>query len=263
MKRIIYYISLYLAFAKSFVHSYSQYPLDTFLTALGLFIRELSTFAGILTIAFVAGDLGGLNVWELCMLFAFTAISEALSTLFLSTIWDIGFYVQKGTFDVMLTRPASVLFQLVCRRIHYPALLSFFLPFGLLLYSIYKCGLAVTPGLIFFLVECIFCGMLLNSSVYLTASSLNFWIVRGNIADILEAFREFARYPIHIFPAAIQFTLTAIIPFGFIGYYPVLYLCGYTQKNIPLLLLSITLAAMLIGILVFKRGLASYNSTGT
>ena len=45
-------------------------------------------------------------------------------------------------------------------------------------------------------------GTILNSSLYLIFNALNFWLVQGNeIAELIQTFREFAKYPINIFPA--------------------------------------------------------------
>lgn len=248
---------------KNCVWRFASYPLDTFLTAVGLFVRELSTFAGILAIASVSKGLGGFTIYELCMVFAFTAMSEALSTLFLSSIWEIRAYVHKGKMDVLLTRPAPVFFQMNAQTIHYPAILSFLIPLGILIYSIVKSATPMNLFTVLFLVECIVCGMIMNSSIYLVANGLNFWIVQGNVADALEAFREFARYPMHIFPATIQVTLSVVIPFGFIGYYPTMYLAGKTELCVPVLVLVVTLLTGLVGGTIWKKGLAGYNSTGT
>lgn len=263
MKRLIHYIDLYFTYMKNCVWRFASYPLDTFLTAVGLFVRELSTFAGILAIASVTKGIGGFTVYELCMVFAFTAMSEAMSSLFLSSIWDIWGYVHKGKMDVLLTRPAPVFFQMNAQSIHYPAILSFLIPLGILLCSIRKSDITVDFLTVLFLLECIVCGMLMNSFIYLVANGLNFWIVRGNVADALESFREFARYPMHIFPAAIQITLSVVIPFGFIGYYPTMYLADKTTLCVPLLVLVVTVVTGLAGGLVWKKGLQGYNSTGT
>ena len=107
------------------------------------------------------------------------------------------------------------------------SLVSFFLPCSLMIWSLAKSGVECSIGLIAFLIEFLVMGTILNSSLYLIFNALNFWLVQGNeIAELIQTFREFAKYPINIFPAVFQVLFTVVIPFGFIGYYPAMYLLG-------------------------------------
>ena len=99
---------------------------------------------------------------------------------------------------------------------------------------------------------------------YLIFNALNFWLVQGNeIADLIQTFREFAKYPINIFPAVFQVLFTVVIPFGFIGYYPAMYLLGKTKMCVPMWLLAVTLLFALASVLIWCCGMKKYDSTGT
>lgn len=133
---------------------------------------------------------------------------------------------------------------------------QFFLPCSLMIWSLAKSGVECSISLIAFLIEFLVMGTILNSSLYLIFNALNFWLVQGNeIADLIQTFREFAKYPINIFPAVFQVLFTVVIPFGFIGYYPAMYLLGKTKMCVPMWLLAVTLLFALASVLIWCCGM--------
>ena len=115
-----------------------------------------------------------------------------------------------------------------------------------------------------FLVEAILLGTVINTAIYLFFNCLNFWIVQANeVASLIQTLRQFGKYPITVFPFFIRLILTGGIPFGFVAYYPAAYLLGKTSLPVPWLLVVEGVITVAVAGMLWRRGLRSYNSTGT
>lgn len=265
MRRLTHYIDLEKAYLRLGFYTFTEYPLDSVLWAVSMLAREATGFIGVILIAKTLGGLGGWNFYAVCILFAMAMIPDALGQSFMDSVWNIGgTYIRKGGFDTLMVRPAPILMQLLGQRFNMQALVTFTTAILILVYGWIHAGIALTVGNILFVLECIIFGTLLNTSVYLFFNSLNFWLVQGSdIANLVLTLRQFAKYPLHIFPQAIRFTMTFVIPFGFIGYYPAAWLLGKTDLNLPFILPAAALITAAAAGVIWRFGIKGYNSTGT
>ena len=98
--------------------------------------------------------------------------------------------------------------------------------------------------------------------------STSFWTKSANDFGqyTQEVFDKTTMYPISMYPEAIQFILTYIIPIGWVSFYPVSSLLGgYSNgpmKYAALFTLLIGIAVMAVAGLFFKFGLRKYESAG-
>lgn len=264
MERVIFYLRLYLCYLNIGVLKLTQYPLDTFIMVVSLIIREAATFLGLITIANVAGGIGGWTMYELCLLFGMGAMIEAVSQSFFDTVWSIGSTVRKGGFDIFLIRPAPIFLQLIGQRLQLQAIFSFLAAAGLVGFSFIQLQIPATIGNILFLAAFLILGTAINTSIYLIFNSLNFWVIQGHqIAELVQTMREFSKYPLHIFPVFVKAAFSYLIPFGFVGYYPAAYLVGKEGGFVPLIMPVLAVVLCSIGALIWKKGIGSYDSTGT
>ena len=225
MKRLKYYFRLYQAFLRIGMLCLVQYPMDSTIRLISIVAREAAGFLGVFAIANVVGNLGEWSIYGVCLIFSLGAMTEAISRGLLDNVWSIGSFVRKGKLDIFLIRPASVLFQMLTFRMEFASLVSFFLPCSLMIWSLAKSGVECSISLIAFLIEFLVMGTILNSSLYLI--------------------------------------FTVVIPFGFIGYYPAMYLLGKTKMCVPMWLLAVTLLFALASVLIWCCGMKKYDSTGT
>lgn len=264
MRRIKYYAGLWRAYLRIGFLTMTQYPSDTVIWIISMLVREASGFVGILAIAGVTGGLGEWNVYEICMLFAMCAVIEAIGQAFFDCVWGIDSMIRRGEIDVFLVRPASPFFQVLGQRIHFQAVLSMLVYIGIFVWAACAEGLAIGWREALFIAEYILCGTVINSGIYTIFNSLNFWIVQGeDIAVLVQTCREFVKYPLHIFPVAIQGFFTFLLPLGFVAYYPALALFGKTDLPVAWLLPLVAAGVFLAASAVWKSGIRGYNSTGT
>lgn len=264
MGRLRYYIELEKGYLRRGVYRFTEYPLDCMIMMISLIAREITGFIGVMLIARTLNGIGNWNFYEICIIFAMAMMPESLGQTFLDSVWQIGEYVHRGRLDTLFVRPASLLFQVVMEWVNLEALVTFFTALIILVYGWIHTGIKVNIGNIAFLFEFVIVGTLLNSAIYLIFNSLNFWFVQGSeLSDLVQTSRQFAKYPLLIFPKVIKIAFTYVLPFGFIGYYPAGYLLGKITWNIPLLLPIVTICVMAVASIVWSCGLKGYDSTGT
>ena len=264
MRRVLYYMRVCKAYLRIGFVTLVQYPADTVIWILSMLLREASGFIGIITIASVAGGLGNWGIYEICILFSICAIIEAIGQAFLDCVWNISSSIRKGKLDVILVRPASPFVQLLGQRVHFQAVITMVIYIGILAYSMRQFGISGGVGTSLFLLETIICGTIINTGLYTIFNSLNFWIVSGNdVAELVLTCREFAKYPLSVFPMMIRTFFTYMIPFGFMGYYPVAFLTGKTGAWVIWAMPLAAFGVASVAGLLWKAGLRGYNSTGT
>ena len=259
-----YYAKLWLCYMRIGLLCMTQYPADTLIWLISMIVREACGFIGILAVASVTGGLGTWGFYEICLLFSMCSVIEAIGQAFFDNVWSIDKMIRRGEMDVFLIRPASPFVQMLGQIMHFQAVLSMVVYVGILAWSIHGIGLSVGVREIVLLVEYVIFGTVINSGIYTIFNSLNFWIVQGDdIAVLVQTCREFVKYPLQVFPAAIQGFFTYVLPLGFVAYYPVLGLLGRT--DMPVMILLPCVAALVAGIaaVIWRLGLKGYNSTGT
>lgn len=261
--KINYYYKVMKAALRIGVITFAEYPIDSLVWCISMIAREGAGFIGILLLARMLGGLGGWGIYEICLLFGMAMLIEALGQLFFDAIWSIGSRIRKGKLDTYFFRPLPIFFQLITSRIMLQASVSVGVALCLIVFSFVKIGMASVINILFF-VEYIICGCIINSSIYCFFNSLNFWFVHANdIADLVQTIREFAKYPMHVFPTLVKYILTYVIPFGFVGYYPTQYLIGEGSKWLPLILAMVTIITMFVAKCMWEAGLKRYDSTGS
>jgi len=72
-----------------------------------------------------------------------------------------------------------------------------------------------------------------------------------------------AQYPIGIFKKGIILFLTYILPFGFVNYYPLLYILGKTNNKLFAISPLITLVYLIPIVFLFYKGVKKYSSVGS
>jgi ABC-2 type transport system permease protein len=231
---------------------------------ISILIRETSGFMGIMALAGVFGGLGGWNIYEICILFSMCAIVEAVGQTFFDSIWLIERSIRRGDIDTFLVRPASPFVQLLGQSLHLEALLNIFIYIFIFTWAALMDGIVFNVHLIFTIIECIIWGVIINSGIYTIFNCLNFWIIQGeDVAILVQTCREFVKYPLNIFPKFIQTFFTYVLPFGFVGYYPTLYILGKTSIPLGIIMPFVAVFVVPLGMILWRTGIKGYNSTGT
>lgn len=259
------YLKCYIQSWKRELKVLIQYPLDTIIWVMSMLLREGTELIGIICVAFSVQHISNWNIYELCILFLMGAIVEALTQILGDGVWCLGYkYIQMGNLDILKVRPFPILFQILCNTIYPQAMVSLGVFLGGFIYCLNKLHLEFSIVNIVFIINSFICGFIINIFIYLIFNSLNFWIIQGReIAIGIQAIREFAKYPLSIFPQWIQIGLLYVIPFGITTYMPVSYLLGKYDGNVIIKSYTVMMGVTIVGLNVWRRGLNRYESTGS
>lgn len=192
--------------------------------SLAVFLREA---AGIIIIYLTLRSFDQLNDWntmELFFLYSLVFMTYGILIIFFTGLRDFEWTVNGGGLDRFLLRPQGVLFQVLASNSDWFAAIGHGgLGLVLLLVSAGKIGVVWTTGTVVYFVFAIISGVLIQGAIFLFIASLCFYIMKvNNIRGVLyHDTRQFAGYPISIYPKAIQVLMIYIVPFAFVNYFPV------------------------------------------
>jgi ABC-2 type transport system permease protein len=113
-------------------------------------------------------------------------------------------------------------------------------------------------------------GAIILFSLTLMVATFSFWHTRtGKLQDFIQSSgREFANYPLTLFPTGVRWILTLALPLALMTYYPAQRLLARNETGALLPVLSV--AALPMGLLflwlamrIWHAGLRHYQSTGS
>lgn len=237
-----------------------------------LISNPIQFILGFATIKFVVAQFGDINGWnygQLAFLYGLSVISHALSMIFFVQGWFMGYYVIEGEFDRFLTRPLGVLYQFFFTTFNVFGLTDLIPGILVFIYGCVKTGFGFTLANILGIIVMLIGATLIRGGIYILLGSTSFWTKSANDFGQFtqEIFDKTTMYPISMYPKALQFILTYLIPIGWVSFYPVSGLMGIEAAvgigsgNVWITLLAGN-AVMLVAGIVFKIGLGKYESAG-
>ncbi len=241
-----------------------EYRVDFFLGVLTSCMLQLSALVSLWVIFTQTPNLNGWSKEEIILLFGMVAGALGLSELFFNHIWMVPFYIVMGELDRLLTYPVNSLYFLLITR---PELHSFGnLVTGLVLsyWALYHLN---APLLYYFLLPLfLFSGCLLYTAGLVLFASLSFRFIAPTSMHLMipHNLLNATRYPVTIYPAAVQWILLILVPFGSFHYLPASWLFGKEPG------LGLALAVLAASLVFFwesgwfwRWGLKQYESTGS
>ncbi|HWG84606.1 MAG TPA: ABC-2 family transporter protein [Deinococcales bacterium] len=209
--------------------------------------------------------LGGWRLEEVLFVYGFFLVPFAMFNASFAAMSDVGSrYVVGGELDRVLTRPLNSLLQVLLELMRPQALNGVVLGLVVLVVASARLGLAWTlPGVLAGTAGAIG-AWLVYGAVFTTVASISFWSQdRAGFFPIAYNTINFGRYPLTIYPAAVRFLLTFVLPYGFLAFYPAAALLREEYRLIGLLTLPVGLTAFTLATLVWRRGLARYEGAGS
>jgi ABC-2 type transport system permease protein len=216
-------------------------------------------------------SIGGWDFYMLGFMIALKQMAGGIHHALFFSFYQHRELIRTGEFDRMLVRPVHPLLQIMAGSLDLSAIGSF-VP-GLVLFCITYRAAAIEwrPANALFLAIVVLSGAVIEWSVYLFFSALDFWVEEeeslGNIPDTV--FRESAvlYYPVHIYSRALAFVITFVFPYAFIAYYPTLHFFQLDVELYPRAFAYLTplvaLVSTAIAVAFWSFGLRHYQSTGT
>lgn len=260
------YARLYRTFVVQRLKSMMEYRVDFLTGAASFLVNQLTNILFIHILFGQIPALDGFSYYEILFIYGFSLVPKGLDHLLTDNLWKVAwFVVRKGDFDKYLTRPMNPLLHVIMEDFQLDALGE--LVVGIALMAIGGKALGLHLGVVqvvLMLVAFVF-GALIFTGIKTAGASIAFKIKQsGSILQIFYMTSDFAKYPVTIYSGAVRNIVTYIIPFAFTAYYPAAYLL---RGGEPLFCIGGVVVAgllvMTIGVLMWNRGLAAYESAGS
>lgn len=206
------------------------------------------------------------NKWELIFLYALIYFSYSFSQVFFKQFRYIYTYTIDGQFDIFFLKPGPIIKNYILYNLSIVELVSQFIPATILLIVVcIKLDIVWNIKKIIILVLALISGIGIQACIFILIGLPAFFLLKSTAFErFYFLLKDYLNYPLNIFGEVVEFILTAIIPMGYINYYPSLYILEktttYSLSNILFFPIAIFLV---IGTLeLWKRALKNYSSGG-
>lgn len=210
-------------------------------------------------------QIGNWTFFEVAFLFGMVFFNFSVSEMTLRGLDHFEDVIKNGEFDRILIRPQNALIQSACMEFDFSKI-------GRMIQCVLVMGISLLNINVDWNLYKVFIFLLMNIGCFIIflgisilKASFCFWTVDGlEFMNILsEGGKKVAQYPIDIYAKWFRIFFTFIVPFGLVNYYPVLYLFGKVDNWYYGLVPVFTLIFLIPCILIWKKGIKHYESTGS
>lgn len=260
------FFRLYRVFIEQFIKRLVEYRIDFLTGAFAFGLGQLFNILFIFLIFENITELDGWNLQQIIFIYGFSLIPRGIDHLYADNLWKVAYFlVRKGDFDKYMTRPIDPLLHVIMEGFEPDALGELLTGIVLVAASSAKMGLALTGIQVLLGLVAIVAGTLIYTGIKIIFASVALWTKRsGSLLHMVYMTSDFAKYPVSIYNEFVKSLVTYAIPFAFTAFYPASYLL--TGKN-PLFCVGGTVLAgsfaIILGRLIWNRGIAAYESAGS
>ena len=258
-------MGLYFKYFKIHLKSELQYKLSFILSFISQFFVFFGYYFSIICLFDKFSNIKGFTLYEVLLTFGIIQFGFSFCEVFFRGVDKFDDLMVTGSFDKLLLRPRNILLQVFCEEVS-------FVKFSRLLQSIIVLIIAIINiDVIWNIERIITLVLMLLSSIFIFLSILIltaaycFYTLKGlEVRNVLTyGCREMAQYPIGIFKKGFIIFFTCIVPFGFINYYPLLFILEKINNKILIISPLITLVYLIPSVIIFYKGMKRYSSVGS
>jgi len=258
-------MNLYLKFMKIHLKSELQYKMSFILSFISQFFVFFGYYFTIICLFDKFANIKGFTMYEILLTFGIIQFGFSFCETFFRGVDQFDDLIVNGTFDRLLLRPQNILLQVFSNEVSFVKASRLIQSIIVLIIAIINIdvnwNLEKIITLIFMLISSIFVFL----SIFILAASYCFLTVKGlEIRNVFtDGGKHMAQYPIGIFKKGFIFFFTFIIPFGFVNYYPLLYLLNKTSNKLLIISPLITILYLIPSVIIFYKGMKRYSSVGS
>ena len=256
---------LYLKYASIHLKSAMEYKLSFFLTVVGQFWVSFNVFLGVFFMFRRFHQVEGYTYSQCLFCFAVVLMSFSLAECVFRGFDGFARMIGDGTFDRILVRPKSIVFQVLGTRMEFTRVGRMIQSVVVFIYAVPRSGIVWTPDRIFTAFAMVLCGMAVFAGMFLIYAGLCFFTLEG--LEFLNIFtdgaREYGKYPIDVYGKKILKICTYIVPYALFQYYPLRYLLGMDSRPVCMALPFAALLFLFPCYGLWRIGLRHYQSTGS
>lgn len=257
---------LYLRFLGTHLRGAMEYRGDFWIMMAAALLTQLVGLVFLHAVFQQIPTLNGWTFWAVVALFGVITLGEGVGSLFFEGMWRLAYRINQGELDYMLARPYPVLLQVTSAEIGLNGLGNASSGAVMLVLGLVRCHVSWNLTMLLAVPLLLVSSLTVKVAISIATNAASFWIPGPNplFAMAIHQGGELTRYPLTLFPVALRAVLCLVVPFAFAGFFPVEYLTGGTRQ--PWILgATPAVAAACVGaaVLVFRRGLLRYESTGS
>lgn len=258
-------MSLYFKYLKVHFKSELQYKMSFIMSFISQFFVFFGYYFTIICLFDKFSNIKGFTLYEVLLTFGIIQFGYSFCETFFRGIDQFDDLIIDGSFDRLIIRPRNILLQVFCNQVS-------FVKFSRLLQSIIVLIIAIINidvnwniekiiTLIFMIISSVFIFL----SIFILTASYCFFTIKGlEVRNVLtDGCKHMAQYPIGIFKKGFVMFFTCIIPFGFVNYYPLLFILDKEINKIFIISPLITIVYLIPSVIIFYRGIKRYSSVGS
>ena len=258
-------MSLYFKFMKIHFKSELQYKLSFALSFISQFIVFFGYYFTIICLFDKFSNIKGFTLYDVLLTFGIIQFGFSFCETFFRGIDTFDDLIVNGTFDRLLLRPQNILLQVFVNEVSFVKASRLIQSIIILIIAIINLEVVWTIDKIFTLIFMLIASVFVFLSIFILAASYCFFTVKGlEVRNVFtDGGKHMAQYPIGIFKKGFVFVFTYIIPYGFVNYYPLLYLLDKQTNKLFIFSPLITILYLIPSIIIFYKGIKRYSSVGS
>ena len=258
-------MKLYFKYFKIHFKKEVQYKSSFIMSFISQFFVFFSYYFLIICLFDKFSNIKGFTMYEVLLTFGVIMFGFTFCETFFRGIDQFDDLIIAGDFDRLLLRPRGILFQVFCNDICFFKFARFFQAIAVLVIAIINIDVIWTIEKVLTLIFMLISAIFIFLSIFIFSAAYCFFTIKGlEVRNVLTyGCREMAQYPIGIFRKGFIIFFTVILPFGFVNYYPLMYILG--DKTNKLLIFSplITIFYLIPSVIMFYKGIKRYSSVGS
>lgn len=258
-------MNLYFKFMKIHFKSELQYKLSFALSFISQFIVFFGYYFTIICLFDKFSNIKGFTLYDVLLTFGIIQFGFSFCETFFRGIDTFDDLIVNGTFDRLLLRPQNILLQVFVNEVSFVKASRLIQSIIILVIAIINLEVIWTIDKIFTLIFMLIASVFVFLSIFILAASYCFFTVKGlEVRNVFtDGGKHMAQYPIGIFKKGFVFVFTYIIPYGFVNYYPLLYLLDKQTNKLFIFSPLITILYLIPSIIIFYKGIKRYSSVGS
>ena len=258
-------MSLYFKYLKIHFKSDLQYKLSFILSFISQFFVFFGYYFTIICLFDKFSNIKGFTLYEVLLTFGIIQFGFSFCETFFRVIDQFDRLIVDGGIDRLLLRPQNILLQVFGQEISFVKLSRLFQSIIVLIIAVINIDVVWDIKKVITLICMLISSVLIFLSIFILAASYCFITIKGlEVRNVFtDGGKHMAQYPIGIFKKGFVFFFTYIIPFGFVNYFPLLYLIDKVNNDLYMISPLITILYLIPCIFIFYKGVKKYSSVGS
>jgi ABC-2 type transport system permease protein len=256
---------LYLRLLATHIRASLEYEADFWIMALGAALTQVAGFAFIAVVFSRVPDINGWSFWTVAMLFGMVGFSEGVINLLFEGMWRTSRLKHEGELDYLLVRPYPVVLQVLSTAVGLNGIGNILTGGALIVGGLVHVDVDWSVGRVLIALLLLVSAIAARVGILLACNAVTFWIEGpgGLFGFAVHQVGDLARYPLAIYPTSLKLVLGVVLPFAFVSYFPISWLTGEGGTGwLGLLTPLVAVYCVGVGVLVFRKGLLRYESSG-